>query len=91
MAEIRQMGFSNCTLHDIDSLPVHLSLDVYSMSQPSSTPASSSSSAPEAERRTLIVGMANMILSLLSSAWFPLDLSAHQDALILSGNLLSGW
>ncbi|XP_075893458.1 huntingtin isoform X5 [Nelusetta ayraudi] len=60
-----------------------------SVSQPSSTPASSSAAAPEAERRTLIVGMANMILSLLSSAWFPLDLSAHQDALILSGNLLS--
>uniref|UniRef100_A0A671YNS7 Huntingtin n=1 Tax=Sparus aurata TaxID=8175 RepID=A0A671YNS7_SPAAU len=40
-------------------------------------------------RRTLTVGMANMVLSLLSSAWFPLDLSAHQDALLLSGNLLS--
>ncbi|XP_030287359.1 huntingtin isoform X7 [Sparus aurata] len=62
-----------------------------SMSQPSSTAASSttSSSAPETERRTLTVGMANMVLSLLSSAWFPLDLSAHQDALLLSGNLLS--
>lgn len=31
-----------------------------------------------------------MILTLLSSAWFPLDLSAHQDALILAGNLLAG-
>lgn len=80
-------------------LPIHLSNQpsflvplLFSMSQPSGTPASSSSSsAPEAERRTLIVGMANMILSLLSSAWFPLDLSAHQDALLLSGNLLSGW
>uniref|UniRef100_A0A3B4ZTX2 Huntingtin n=1 Tax=Stegastes partitus TaxID=144197 RepID=A0A3B4ZTX2_9TELE len=41
------------------------------------------------ERRTLTVGMANMVLSLLSSAWFPLDLSAHQDALLLSGNLLA--
>ena len=34
--------------------------------------------------------MANMVLSLLSSAWFPLDLSAHQDALLLAGNLLAG-
>uniref|UniRef100_A0A8C3A9Z9 Huntingtin n=1 Tax=Cyclopterus lumpus TaxID=8103 RepID=A0A8C3A9Z9_CYCLU len=41
------------------------------------------------ERRTLTVGMANMVLSLLSSAWFPLDLSSHQDALMLSGNLLA--
>uniref|UniRef100_A0A8C9ZPV1 Huntingtin n=1 Tax=Sander lucioperca TaxID=283035 RepID=A0A8C9ZPV1_SANLU len=41
------------------------------------------------ERRTLTVGMANMVLSLLSSAWFPLDLSSHQDALLLSGNLLA--
>ncbi|TSK22541.1 Huntingtin [Bagarius yarrelli] len=30
-----------------------------------------------------------MVLSLLSSAWFPLDLSAHQDALMLAGNLLA--
>ncbi|XP_013873563.1 huntingtin isoform X2 [Austrofundulus limnaeus] len=62
-----------------------------SLSQTSNTPASSSttSSAPDAERRTLIVGTANMVLSLLSSAWFPLDLSAHQDALLLSGNLLA--
>ncbi|KAE8300971.1 Huntingtin Huntington disease protein-like protein [Larimichthys crocea] len=61
-----------------------------SVSQPGNTPASSStSSAPDTERRTLTVGMANMVLSLLSSAWFPLDLSAHQDALLLSGNLLS--
>uniref|UniRef100_A0A803YPZ1 Uncharacterized protein n=1 Tax=Meleagris gallopavo TaxID=9103 RepID=A0A803YPZ1_MELGA len=36
------------------------------------------------------VGMAGMVLSLLSSTWFPLDLSAHQDALILTGNLLAG-
>ncbi|TKS69194.1 Huntingtin Huntington disease protein -like protein [Collichthys lucidus] len=57
---------------------------------PATLPASSStSSAPDTERRTLTVGMANMVLSLLSSAWFPLDLSAHQDALLLSGNLLS--
>lgn len=34
--------------------------------------------------------MAGMVLSLLSSTWFPLDLSAHQDALILTGNLLAG-
>lgn len=34
--------------------------------------------------------MAGLVLSLLSSAWFPLDLSAHQDALILTGNLLAG-
>ncbi|XP_029309042.1 huntingtin isoform X9 [Cottoperca gobio] len=62
-----------------------------SVSQPSSAPASSatSSSAPDTERRTLTVGMANMVLSLLSSAWFPLDLSSHQDALLLSGNLLA--
>ncbi|XP_024861840.1 huntingtin isoform X3 [Kryptolebias marmoratus] len=62
-----------------------------SLSQTGNTPASSSttSSAPDSERRTLIVGTANMVLSLLSSAWFPLDLSAHQDALLLSGNLLA--
>uniref|UniRef100_A0A1A7XTR7 Huntingtin n=2 Tax=Iconisemion striatum TaxID=60296 RepID=A0A1A7XTR7_9TELE len=62
-----------------------------SLSQTSSTPASSAtaSSAPDSERRTLTAGMANMVLSLLSSAWFPLDLSAHQDALLLCGNLLS--
>ncbi|XP_034402008.1 huntingtin isoform X2 [Cyclopterus lumpus] len=61
------------------------------LSLPSSAPASSttSSSAPDNERRTLTVGMANMVLSLLSSAWFPLDLSSHQDALMLSGNLLA--
>uniref|UniRef100_A0A4W6F4R4 Huntingtin n=1 Tax=Lates calcarifer TaxID=8187 RepID=A0A4W6F4R4_LATCA len=47
------------------------------------------SSNSNTERRTLTVGMANMVLSLLSSAWFPLDLSAHQDALLLSGNLLA--
>nr|XP_033480204.1 huntingtin isoform X5 [Epinephelus lanceolatus] len=62
-----------------------------SVSQPSSAPASSTTSlsAPETERRTLTVGMANMVLSLLSSAWFPLDLSSHQDALLLSGNLIA--
>uniref|UniRef100_A0A8C9ZP28 Huntingtin n=1 Tax=Sander lucioperca TaxID=283035 RepID=A0A8C9ZP28_SANLU len=46
-------------------------------------------SSSNTERRTLTVGMANMVLSLLSSAWFPLDLSSHQDALLLSGNLLA--
>ncbi|XP_056135883.1 huntingtin [Lampris incognitus] len=62
-----------------------------SLSQPSIAPAPSASSTPgpDAERRTLTVGMANMVLSLLSSAWFPLDLSAHQDALLLAGNLLA--
>ncbi|XP_078146486.1 huntingtin isoform X1 [Centroberyx gerrardi] len=61
-----------------------------SLPQPSSAPASSSSSsALDTERRTLTVGMANMVLSLLSSAWFPLDLSAHQDTLLLAGNLLA--
>ncbi|XP_043918860.1 huntingtin isoform X2 [Protopterus annectens] len=40
-------------------------------------------------RKMCTVGMASMIQSLLSSAWFPLDLSSHQDALILCGNLLS--
>ncbi|XP_029353602.1 huntingtin isoform X2 [Echeneis naucrates] len=61
-----------------------------SLSQPSSASSSfTTSSAPDTERRTLTVGMANMVLSLLSSAWFPLDLSAHQDALLLSGNLLA--
>ncbi|MEQ2206867.1 hypothetical protein XENOCAPTIV_003972, partial [Xenoophorus captivus] len=64
----------------------------YSLSQSSSAPASStsSSSAPDSERKTLTVGTANMVLSLLSSAWFPLDLAAHQDALLLCGNMLAG-
>uniref|UniRef100_A0A8C5LPB9 Huntingtin n=1 Tax=Leptobrachium leishanense TaxID=445787 RepID=A0A8C5LPB9_9ANUR len=39
--------------------------------------------------KTCTAGMASMILSLLSSAWFPLDLSAHQDALVLAGNLIA--
>ncbi|XP_029003090.1 huntingtin isoform X3 [Betta splendens] len=62
-----------------------------SLSQSISASGSStnSSSTPDAERRSLTVGMANMVLSLLSSAWFPLDLSAHQDALLLSSNLLA--
>ncbi|XP_009876670.1 PREDICTED: huntingtin-like, partial [Apaloderma vittatum] len=46
------------------------------------------SSSDEAQKGCTI-GMAGMVLSLLSSTWFPLDLSAHQDALILTGNLLA--
>uniref|UniRef100_A0A8C7ACU7 Huntingtin n=1 Tax=Neovison vison TaxID=452646 RepID=A0A8C7ACU7_NEOVI len=46
-------------------------------------------SASDESRKSCTVGMATMILTLLSSAWFPLDLSAHQDALILAGNLLA--
>uniref|UniRef100_A0A671P173 Huntingtin-like n=1 Tax=Sinocyclocheilus anshuiensis TaxID=1608454 RepID=A0A671P173_9TELE len=40
-------------------------------------------------RRSLTVGVASMVLSLISSAWFPLDLSAHQAALLLAGNLIA--
>ncbi|XP_070971741.1 huntingtin [Oncorhynchus clarkii lewisi] len=54
----------------------------HSLSQPDSGPL-------EEGKRSLTVGMANMMMSLLSSAWFPLDLSAHQDALLLAGNLLA--
>ncbi|XP_012592808.1 huntingtin isoform X1 [Microcebus murinus] len=46
-------------------------------------------SASDDSRKSCTVGMATMILTLLSSAWFPLDLSAHQDALILAGNLIA--
>ncbi|XP_040822385.1 huntingtin [Ochotona curzoniae] len=46
-------------------------------------------SASDDCRKSCTVGMAATILSLLSSAWFPLDLSAHQDALVLAGNLLA--
>ncbi|XP_064420262.1 huntingtin isoform X1 [Latimeria chalumnae] len=49
----------------------------------------SQSNPTDESRKSCVVGMANMIQSLLSSAWFPLDLSSHQDALILAGNLLS--
>ncbi|XP_068132416.1 huntingtin isoform X2 [Hyperolius riggenbachi] len=49
----------------------------------------SQQSPSEEPRKSCSAGMTNMILSLLSSAWFPLDLSAHQDALILAGNLLA--
>ncbi|XP_072857095.2 huntingtin isoform X2 [Pogona vitticeps] len=45
-------------------------------------------STEEFQKNTTI-GMAGLVLSLLSSAWLPLDLSAHQDALILAGNLLA--
>nr|AGS58213.1 huntingtin [Clarias batrachus] len=54
----------------------------YSLSQ-------SQSGSSEESRRSLIVGVASMVLSLLSSAWFPLDLSSHHDALMLAANLLA--
>ncbi|XP_060634006.2 huntingtin isoform X2 [Anolis sagrei] len=43
----------------------------------------------EESQKNSTIGMAGLVLSLLSSAWLPLDLSAHQDALILAGNLLA--
>ncbi|CAI5783568.1 huntingtin isoform X1 [Podarcis lilfordi] len=46
-------------------------------------------STTEDSQKSSTIGMAGLVLSLLSSAWFPLDLSAHQDALILAGNLLA--
>ncbi|NXE74418.1 HD protein, partial [Cochlearius cochlearius] len=49
----------------------------------------SQSSPSDEAQKGCTIGMAGMVLSLLSSAWFPLDLSAHQDALILTGNLLA--
>ncbi|XP_035754526.1 LOW QUALITY PROTEIN: huntingtin [Egretta garzetta] len=49
----------------------------------------SQSSPSEEAQKGCTIGMAGMVLSLLSSVWFPLDLSAHQDALILTGNLLA--
>ncbi|XP_051784194.1 huntingtin isoform X2 [Erpetoichthys calabaricus] len=49
----------------------------------------SQSNSSDELQKNCTVGMANIILSLLSSAWFPLDLSAHQDALTLVGNLLA--
>ncbi|XP_059408549.1 huntingtin-like isoform X2 [Carassius carassius] len=52
----------------------------FSLSQPGGS---------EDMRRSLTVGVASMVLSLISSAWFPLDLSAHQAALLLAGNLLA--
>ncbi|XP_052432518.1 huntingtin [Carassius gibelio] len=52
----------------------------FSLSQPAGS---------EDMRRSLTVGVASMVLSLISSAWFPLDLSAHQAALLLAGNLLA--
>ncbi|KAG7458857.1 hypothetical protein MATL_G00225080 [Megalops atlanticus] len=47
------------------------------------------SGSGEEGKKSCTVGVASMVLSLLSSAWFPLDLSAHQDALLLTGNLLA--
>uniref|UniRef100_A0A671NZB9 Huntingtin-like n=1 Tax=Sinocyclocheilus anshuiensis TaxID=1608454 RepID=A0A671NZB9_9TELE len=52
----------------------------FSLSQPGGS---------EEVRRSLTVGVASMVLSLISSAWFPLDLSAHQAALLLAGNLIA--
>ncbi|XP_063313793.1 huntingtin [Pelobates fuscus] len=49
----------------------------------------SQQSPSEEAAKTCTAGMASMILSLLSSAWFPLDLSAHQEALVLIGNLIA--
>ncbi|NXD10189.1 HD protein, partial [Nothocercus nigrocapillus] len=49
----------------------------------------SQTSPSEEAQKGCSIGMAGMVLSLLSSAWFPLDLSVHQDALILTGNLLA--
>ncbi|XP_030306272.1 huntingtin [Calypte anna] len=49
----------------------------------------SQTSPSDEAQKGCTIGMAGMVLSLLSSAWFPLDLSAHQDALILTGNLLA--
>ncbi|XP_077102663.1 huntingtin isoform X10 [Siphateles boraxobius] len=49
----------------------------------------SQSGSSEEVRRSLTVGVTGIVLSLLSSAWFPLDLSAHQSALLLAGNLLA--
>ncbi|XP_044273862.1 huntingtin isoform X3 [Varanus komodoensis] len=46
-------------------------------------------SSTEESQKNSTIGMAGLVLSLLSSAWFLLDLSAHQDALILVGNLLA--
>ncbi|TRY87598.1 hypothetical protein DNTS_005987 [Danionella cerebrum] len=49
----------------------------------------SQSGSNEEARRSLTVGVASVVLSLVSSAWFPLDLSAHQAALLLAGNLFA--
>ncbi|RXN01815.1 Huntingtin [Acipenser ruthenus] len=55
----------------------------------SSTSRALTSGPTDDFRKNCTVGMAHMVLSLLNSAWFPLDLSAHQDALMLAGNLLA--
>lgn len=54
------------------------------------TSSFSTTGSTEEYQKSCTVGMAGLVLSLLSSSWFPLDLSAHQDALILVGNLLAG-
>ncbi|XP_062852378.1 huntingtin isoform X2 [Trichomycterus rosablanca] len=55
----------------------------------SSSVSQSQGGASEESRRSLTLSVTSTVLSLLSSAWFPLDLSAHQDALVLAGNLLA--
>ncbi|MGH0145646.1 UNVERIFIED_CONTAM: hypothetical protein FKN15_005980 [Acipenser sinensis] len=55
----------------------------------SSTSRALTSGPTDDFQKNCTVGMAHMVLSLLNSAWFPLDLSAHQDALMLAGNLLA--
>lgn len=69
---------------------IALTLITQSLLYSLSSLSQSQSGSSEDSRRSLIVGVASMVLSLLSSAWFPLDLSAHQDALMLAGNLLAG-
>ncbi|KAG8134821.1 hypothetical protein E2320_007936, partial [Naja naja] len=56
------------------------------------TPPTSHFSHPggvEESQEKSAMGMVGLLLSFLSSISFPLDLSAHQDALILAGNLLA--
>ncbi|MGH0149362.1 UNVERIFIED_CONTAM: hypothetical protein FKN15_015158 [Acipenser sinensis] len=55
----------------------------------SSTSRALTSGPTDDFQKNCTVGMAHMVLSLLNSVWFPLDLSAHQDALMLAGNLLA--
>ncbi|KAF6371843.1 huntingtin [Rhinolophus ferrumequinum] len=59
---------------------------VWSLGWHCGVPPLSTSDEP---RKSCTVGMATAVLTLLSSAWFPLDLPAHQEALILAGNLLA--
>ncbi|KAL1789437.1 huntingtin [Sigmodon hispidus] len=77
-----------------DQSSVYLKLLMHETQPPSHFSVSTITSVPplgasDESRKSCTVGMASMILTLLSSAWFPLDLSAHQDALILAGNLLA--